>query len=98
MSGIEGIASSALAAIGKRQESTAQNIANFNAEGASPTRVTFEENPKGGVTASSTKVDDKVDITREAVDLVANAAAFTANIKVLKTANQMNKSLLDIMG
>jgi flagellar hook-associated protein FlgK len=41
---------------------------------------------------------DTVDLSTEAVALLEARNAFTANVKVAKTVDEMNRSLIDMLG
>jgi len=95
-SSISNIAGSALQAFSKSQQITAHNISNLNTDGFKASKTTFQENSGGGVSATETSTQDSVDISREAVNLLLNAAGFKANVNVLKTKDEMSKVLLSI--
>ena len=96
MSGIGGIAGSALQAFTTSQQVTAHNVANLNADNFTASKATFQENGTGGVNATVSGTQDTVDVSREAVNLLSNTAGFKANLKVLKAADDMTKELLSI--
>ena len=96
MAGIMDIAGSALQAYNISQQVTAHNVANLNNEEFKASRATFQESGGGGVKAAVSGTDDTVDISREAVNLLANTAGFKANLKVLKAADEMEKALFSI--
>ncbi|MFA7403638.1 MAG: flagellar basal body protein [Pelobacteraceae bacterium] len=96
MSGINTISGSALQAFGTSQQVTANNVANLNTDNFKASRVTFQEQGNGGVTATAASTTDSVDISREAVNLLTNVQGFKANLAVLKTADEMSKQLLSI--
>jgi flagellar basal body rod protein FlgB len=91
------IASSALASYGLNQAVTANNIANIATPGFKASTAVTQEVKGGGVHSVVRQGQDTVDISREAVNLLANRTDFTANLKVLKTENDMTKKLLNIL-
>jgi flagellar basal body rod protein FlgB len=98
MADISGISGSALAAFGVRQAVTANNVANLNTPDFKASSVVMEEKKEGGVTASVTRGEDSVEISKEAVDMLDTANGYGANLKALQVAERMEKDLLDIMG
>ena len=96
MSSIGTIAGSALQAFSTGQQVTAHNVANINTDGFKASVATFQEKSGGGVTATVSGTQDSVDISREAVNLLSNTSGFKANLKVLKTVDDMTKELLSI--
>ncbi len=96
MSDVAGIASSALAAYGVRQAVTANNVANVNTEGYKASSVEMRENRAGGVSPTVSQGQDTVEISREAVDMITTGQGFKADLKVLKAADEMTASLLDL--
>ena len=65
MADISGISGSALAAFGVRQAVTANNIANLNTPDFKASSVVMEEQREGGVTASVTRGEDSVEISKK---------------------------------
>ena len=55
------------------------------------------ERAVAGVTKASTDSQDTVDLSQHAVDLVAAKNQFAADVQVERTADQMQKSLLNIL-
>ena len=96
MGTINSIAGSAFQAYGASQQVTAHNIANVSSANFNASRVLFQDNNKGGVTASVSGTPDTVDISREATTLLSNAQNFKANLNILKVADDMTKQLLSI--
>lgn len=106
---------SALKALGKKLEVTANNIANMNTNGFKKSRVMFEEASPTGVTVSiirintpgsslpgeertdETKESSNVAIEEEAVDLVTTKHAYAANLKTIKTEEEILGTFLDIL-
>lgn len=95
MSGISGIAGSALQALATSQQVTAHNVANLNTDNFTTSWATFQENGRG-VNVSVSGTQDTVDIYHETVNLLSNSSGFKANLKVLKAADDMTKELLSI--
>ena len=96
MLNINSIAGSALQTIGISQQVTANNVANLSTDNFKSSRVTLQENDKGGVRTTVSSTQDSVDISREAINLISNKHAFTANLSVIKVADDMTKELLGI--
>lgn len=96
MADISGIAASALSAYSLKQMVTASNITKINTSDSPASSVVIQAVKGGGVNTSVVQGDDKVDISREAVDLVSTGSAFKANIKVLRAADEMSKALFSI--
>lgn len=96
MADVSGIASSALNAYSLKQNVTASNLAKLNTTDATASSVIMQSVKGDGVSASVVQTGDKVDISREAVDLLATGGAFKANLKVLRTADEMSKTLFSI--
>lgn len=48
--------------------------------------------------AGTTGGEDTVDLSAEAVSLMVAKQNFESNVKVLQTADQMSKNLLDLLG
>lgn len=97
MNAANGIAQSGIEAYSTKMEVTANNIANVNSEDFTASRVTMKETRNGGVDAQVSQTADRVDISREAVEMLATTAGFKANLQVLKTNSEMSQSLLDII-
>jgi flagellar hook protein FlgE len=96
MNSIGSIANSALQAFSTSQQITSNNIANLNSDGFTASRAAFQENRNGGVTATATRTEDSVDISREATHLITNSQNFKANLTTFKTVDEMTKELLSI--
>jgi len=90
------MATSALQAFSTSQQVTANNLANLNSAGFTASRTTFQDTSPSGVGVSVAGTQDTVDISLEATQLISNSQGFTANLKVLKTADEMTRELLDI--
>jgi flagellar hook protein FlgE len=93
MDSIASIASSALTALTVQQNVTANNVANINTQGFKSSSVQNSENQSGGVSASVSQGTDSVDISQEALNMIANSNAFTANIKSLQVDDQLQQTL-----
>ncbi len=96
MSRIQGIASSALQAFGQKLRATAHNLANLNNPDASSQQVSMSELPDGGVRATQQSVD-RVDLSREVVNLIEVEHGFNANLAVIKQEDEQTEALLDIL-
>lgn len=96
MNSINSIAGSALQAFAASQQVTANNVANVNTDDFRASRATFQEKGAGGVGITATATQDRVDISREAVNLLSNGQGFKANLSVLKAADDMTKELFSI--
>ena len=106
-------AASALQAYGMKINANANNIANSQIRGYKRTNVSLATQPQGGVEATVTSVNaqgpttsqatssgleqSNVDLVSELTDMTMNTDAYKANLKTIQTADQMSKSLLDIM-
>ncbi len=97
MNSASSIAQSGIEAYATKMDVTANNIANVNSDNVQQARVTMAERDNGGVEATAIKVTEQVEISREAVEMLETVNGFRANVQTLKTDNQMNKSLLDII-
>jgi len=105
---------SALNALGKRQATSANNIANSESEGFKKSRVVLEEGEKGTVTAKTQVVNtpgtminqpdgsltemSNVDLASEITEMIPTKHAYQANLKALQTTAEMEKSTLDLIG
>ncbi len=96
MNNVTSIAVSALAAYGVKQAVTANNVANINNPGFKASSVVMKENKAGGVSPTVSQGQDKVEISKEAVDMIAASHAFKAIIKALKASDEMSEELLNI--
>jgi len=96
MNSISGITGSALQAFATSQQVTANNVANLNSDGFTASRTTFQDNRSSGVSASVSGTEDTVDVSREATNMISNSKGFSANLKVLRTADEMTRELLNI--
>lgn len=97
MADVLGITSTALTAYGIRQGVTGNNMANLNTDGFKASSVVMKETKTGGVNASVTQGPDKVEISREAVNMLDNVNGNKANLKAVHVADEMTKDILDLM-
>lgn len=106
---------SGLAAIQKKSEATAHNVANVNTDGFKKIRVTLHEQEPQGVraevqqlttpgpmvqeqTAEGSVLVEKsnVELAEELPGLMLSRRMFQANLKTIRTEDEMLGSLLDI--
>ncbi len=77
---------------------TANNIANMNTEEYDPLATTMQELSRGGVTAyTAQSTADRVDISQEAVNMILAETGFKANVAALKTEQETERSIIDLM-
>src|SRR5690242_8609509 len=96
MNDVTSVAVSALAAYGKKQAVTANNVANINTPDYRASTVVMKEDKAGGVSPTVSQGQDTVDISKEAVDMITTGHAFKANLKVLQAKDEMTRELLNI--
>lgn len=96
MADVTSIAAGALAAFSVKQTVTANNVANINTPNYRASTVVMQKDNAGGVSAAISQGSDRVELSREATDMIATGHAFKANLKVLKAADEMTKELLNI--
>lgn len=97
MSSISAIAQSGLQAALQRQSSSANNIANQNTEGFRRELVSQQEQSGGGTQTSVTRASQAgSQLPEDMVAQMASSYSFQANLKTLKTQDQMMGSLLDV--
>lgn len=105
---------SALNALGKRQATSANNIANSNSEGFKKSRVVLAEGEQGTLTTRTQTVNtpgtminqpdgsltetSNVDLVTEITGMIPTRHAYEANLKALQTSTDMEKSTLDLIG
>ena len=96
---INSIAQSAMSAYQTMVNNTANNVANQNTEGYQPLQTQMQDTAGGGVVAQTTRDENAytVDLTKEMVDLITADAGLKANIETLKTAADMQKSVIDML-
>lgn len=94
---IFGISVSALSAYTTRLNVTANNVANMNTEGFRPSEATTNESAGGGVSATIRQHEiPEVEMTKEMVDLTITEIGFKANLKAIRTEDEIAGSILDI--
>ena len=78
---------------------TANNVANVNTGDYKTFETTMKENAGGGVSPSTSRNPnaDRVDLSREAVDLIAAESGMKANSAVVRTAQETQKSTIDML-
>jgi flagellar hook protein FlgE len=78
---------------------TADNVANINTDSYRQLETIMQDSSPAGVTAMTSRngTADRVDLSKEAVNLIAAETGFKANIDVSKTAQKMQKSVIDII-
>jgi flagellar hook protein FlgE len=103
------IALSAIAALDRKLDVTANNIANASTDEFKKSRVLFQTKDVPGVTVTISEVDtpgtmqpnglesSNVDIAEEFASLIVTQHSQTANVKVIETDEEMQESLLDIL-
>ena len=91
------IAASGLRAANTQLATTADNIANLGTQRFTAKRTDLVELSSGGVGVAAVQDTGKdIDLAKESVDLIREKALYTANAQVVKTANQMMGTLLDM--
>jgi len=97
MSTIAAIAQSGLQAAQQRLSSSAHNVANLNTPGFRGQQVQQQAVPTlGGVQAQTIRSENGVALEAEAVEQMAATYAFKANVLVLRTADDMTRTLVDM--
>lgn len=104
------IAASGLSAASSRLNVTANNIANLETAGYRAARANLAPVDPAGVRVDSVTLDpshgpidpdgaegSNVDLATESVDLIREKHQYTASAKVLKAADQMLGTLLDVL-
>ncbi|MFZ6688446.1 flagellar basal body protein [Undibacterium sp. SXout11W] len=85
-------------------DSAANNIANANTNGYSPEVVNFQQGATGGVTVNISKAGasasanspSDTDLTTEIVNSIQYVAGFKLNAQVIKAADQVLGTLLNV--
>lgn len=97
MASLSSIGISGLQAAQLRLDSAAHNVANLNTPGFRRQTVTQQDAPNlsGTRTSLGKAKEEGVALEGEVVDQMSASHAFTANLKTLKTRDQMLGSLLD---
>ena len=89
---------SAINAYGTMLNNTANNIANVNTETYKALETTMQENVGGGVTATTSRTNaDRVDLSKEVVDMMIAKDGMQANIAVVRTTSETQKSVIDML-
>lgn len=111
MTRVGDIARSGLLAAGARMGRSAHNVANVNTEGFKAERVVTKDAAKGGVVYTAQPTDapaatydrdgrqtteSNTDVAAEAVEQIGASNAFAANLAVIKTDAEMQKTLIDL--
>lgn len=103
------IAVSAITALDRKLDITANNIANVNTDEFKKSRVLFQTKDVPGVSVTISGVDtpgtmqpnglesSNVNLAEEFADLIVTQHSQTANVKVIETYEEMQKSLIDIL-
>ena len=105
---------SALWSLSTRQSVSANNVANTESEEFKKSRTVLEENQNGGVSAKVQQVNtpgtmvmqedgtmkelSNVDLVQEMTDMAVTKNSYKANIKAIQTADEMDKTTLDLIG
>jgi flagellar hook-associated protein FlgK len=89
-------AQSGLVAAQTQLNVSANNIANFNTPGFSPSRVDSYTDSSGGVQTATQTVAGPTDLATEATNIDSARTLYDANAMVIRVANKMVGSLLDI--
>lgn len=108
MSSAMSISLSGMQAAGAMLNVTANNIANLSTPGFNPSRADLVELSGGGVAVSGTSFEDNpqtspntqssnVDLPTQLVNLKLGQTLYDANALVLKTADQMTGTLLNML-
>ncbi len=100
MNSILSTALSGLNAFRTKLQTTAHNIANMATEDYKPLEAGINQGENGQVEVKVTQSEEAsyVDISKEAVDMMQAKHGFKANLAVIKAADEMDESTLDIMG
>ncbi len=100
-------------AMASRMAVHSNNVANANTDGFRKSRTVLAENQTGGVSTRVEKVDtpgpviqdqggerelSNVDLAEEIVGTIPTRQAYTANLKMIRIADEMTGSVLDIKG
>ncbi|MFZ6719544.1 flagellar basal body rod C-terminal domain-containing protein [Undibacterium sp. Ji49W] len=98
---------SGLKAYASALDSSGHNVANASTAGFVPQQVSFQEQPAGGVTATISKEGASLasqnpadssgtDLASEIVQSIQFKAGFDLSAKIIKTADQVLGTLIDI--
>lgn len=90
---------SAIGAYTTMMNNSAQNIANLNTEPYKPRETVMQDTVAGGVSALTVRNQnvDRVDLSKEAVDLKVAEYGIKANLSVLKREQEAQKTIIDII-
>jgi flagellar basal-body rod protein FlgC len=97
------ISLSGMQAASTRLEVAATNIANSQTEGFQPLSVEQTAVPGAGVIATPVSSDavglqaSGVDLASESVDVLLSKVSYTASLKALKMASDMEKAVVDLL-
>lgn len=110
MLSVQSIVTSGMRAQSTRLAVSAHDVANVSTDGHEAQRTVLEGRADGGVTASVESEGAPVardgagvmlsttSLSTEAVEQISAQRAFEANVAVLRAADDMDRSLLDIVG
>jgi len=78
---------------------TSTDVSNVNTASYRPLETTLQDSTPTGVTAITSQSEnvDHVDLSHEAVNLITSDTGFNANIDVLKNAQKLQKTVIDII-
>jgi flagellar hook protein FlgE len=94
---ITSISLSALNAYSTMMNNSAHNIANANTDNFKALETKMQDQAGGGVSAQTarSRIEDRVDLSKEVVNMMIAENGIKANIKSIKTAQE--KSVIDII-
>lgn len=96
---VSGIATSALIAAQQTAHIRANNIVNAQTPDFQPTAPALvSEAPTGGVAVFAQEVDGPVNLARETVGLTTASSQYKAAANLLRTDEELSKTLLDTFG
>lgn len=96
---INGIAQSALNAYTTKLSVTANNVANTNTDNFKPSEARINDNANQGVYVTiSQSASAEADTAKDMVDLIISKTGIEANLNSIKVADEVTKSILDIVG
>jgi flagellar basal body rod protein FlgG len=113
MSTVTDIAISALRAFDRKSQVIANNIANVDTDGFKKSRAVMVQTSLPGVTVAPQQVNtpgdtvtidgvgretSNVNLEEEMIGLMVNTQNYEANIRTLKTTQEMQGTLFDLMG
>lgn len=103
------IAVSAITALDRKLDVTANNIANVNTDEFKKSRAVFQTRDVPGVSVTISEVDtpgtmqpnglesSNVDLAEEFASLIITEHSQSASVKVIETEEEMQESLIDIL-